>query len=225
MVIAELKSANKIYKTGGTSVTALEKTNLSVNQGELLLIMGPSGSGKTTLLALLGCVIYPTEGQIILNGQQTNRLNSVQLADVRLKEIGFVFQTFNLLAPLNVLENIAFPLLLGGKISRKKALQLASDVIDKVGLTHKRTSMPNQLSGGEQQRVAIARALVTNPAILLCDEPTAALDADTFNKIMEEFRFLAHQGKAVVIVTHDQKLLKFADRVINVDRGVVSEVH
>ncbi|MDF1864382.1 MAG: ABC transporter ATP-binding protein [Saprospiraceae bacterium] len=223
MVIAQLFSANKIYKSGDTIVTAMDKTSLEVRTGEVLLILGPSGSGKTTLLSLIGCVIYPTEGKVSVNGQEVNKLSDVELAALRLKNIGFVFQSFNLFAPLNAEENVGFPLTLDGQLSRKEIRKKAHEALKKVGLYEKRKSRPQQLSGGQQQRVAIARALVTNPTMLLCDEPTAALDAATFLKIMNELRTLAKQGKAVVIVTHNQKLEAFADRIVHVDMGRVLE--
>lgn len=221
MVIAQLYSANKIYKSGDTIVTAMDKTDLEVRTGEVLLIVGPSGSGKTTLLSLIGCVIYPTEGKVVVNGADINSLTDEQLAALRLKNIGFVFQAFNLFAPLNAEENVAFPLTLKGDLSQKEIKEKAQNALRQVGLYEKRKSRPQQLSGGEQQRVAIARALVTNPTMLLCDEPTAALDAKTFYKIMGELRDLAKQGKAVVIVTHNKKLEAFADRIIHVERGKV----
>lgn len=222
MTIAQLHSANKIYRTGDTSVTALDKTSLDVQTGEVLLILGPSGSGKTTLLALLGCVIYPTEGSVVVNGKETAELSDDELAKLRLENVGFVFQTFNLMAPLNVEDNVAFPLTLQGKYSRKEALRMAHDALEKVKLLHKKKSMPSHLSGGEQQRVAIARALVTNPSMLLCDEPTAALDKATFQNILEELQMLARQGRAVVIVTHDRRLQTYADRIVQVVEGEVS---
>ncbi|MCB0624178.1 MAG: ABC transporter ATP-binding protein, partial [Saprospiraceae bacterium] len=204
-----------------TVVTALHRTDLEVQEGEVLLIIGPSGSGKTTLLSLLGCVIYPTEGTVVVDGRELNRLNDRELAALRLKVIGFVFQTYNLISPLTAEENVAFPLLLDGRISRKEALGRAREALAKVNLSAKCRSLPRQLSSGEQQRTAIARALVTDPPILLCDEPTAALDEVSFDRVMLELQALARQGKAVVIVTHDPRLKPYADRVITVVGGRV----
>ncbi|MCB0618646.1 MAG: ABC transporter ATP-binding protein [Saprospiraceae bacterium] len=221
MTIARLQSAKKEYQTGDTVVTALHRTDLEVQEGEVLLIIGPSGSGKTTLLSLLGCVIYPTEGTVVVDGRELNRLNDRELAALRLKVIGFVFQTYNLISPLTAEENVAFPLLLDGRISRKEALGRAREALAKVNLSAKCRSLPRQLSSGEQQRTAIARALVTDPPILLCDEPTAALDEVSFDRVMLELQALARQGKAVVIVTHDPRLKPYADRVITVVGGRV----
>lgn len=222
--IAQIQAANKIYQSGDTKITALDKTDLEVRTGEVLLIIGPSGSGKTTLLSLLGCVIYPTEGKVIVNGQDTTVLNDNDMATLRLKTIGFVFQSFNLVAPLTVEENVAFPLTLLGRHSSFEIEQKVKVALEKVGMIEKRKSMPRQLSGGQQQRIAIARALVTNPQILLCDEPTAALDAKSIGMVMEELQSLAQQGKAVVIVTHDQRLMPYANRIVQVENGKVSPI-
>ncbi|RME96048.1 MAG: ABC transporter ATP-binding protein [Bacteroidetes bacterium] len=220
--IAQIQGANKIYLSGNTTVTALDKTDLEVTTGEVLLIIGPSGSGKTTLLSLLGCVIYPTEGKVIVDGQDTTLLDDDEMAALRLKTIGFVFQSFNLVAPLNTEENVALPLTLTGRYSSAEIKQKVKVALEKVGMFEKRKSMPRQLSGGQQQRVAIARALVTDPQLLLCDEPTAALDPTSIDMVMEELQSLAKQGKAVVIVTHDQRLMPYADRIVQVENGKVS---
>ena len=192
-VVAELIGASKIFKTGGQEIVALQKTDLLLNRNELLLIVGPSGSGKTTLLSLLGCVLYPTEGCVCIQGVNTKDLNDRQLAKLRRSLIGFVFQNFNLISPLNSEENIMLPLLLN-KLPRDAVREKVRRAQDLVGLAHRRKSLPKQLSGGEQQRVAIARALVSDPAIILCDEPTAALDAGSLETVMEELRHLADRG-------------------------------
>jgi len=220
--IAKIKGANKIYQIGDTSITALDITSLEVNTGEVLLIIGPSGSGKTTLLSLLGCVLYPTTGKVLIDGQPTSELSDDELAALRLENIGFVFQSFNLIAPLTAEENVAFPLLLKKDFSRHEALVLAHEALRKVGMYERRRNLPRQLSGGQQQRVSIARALVTNPKMLLCDEPTAALDTKSVGRVMEELQQLAKQGKAVVIVTHDHRLEAYADRTVQVENGKVS---
>lgn len=222
--IAKIDNANKIYQIGDTTITALDTTSLEVHTGEVLLIIGPSGSGKTTLLSLLGCVLYPTKGNVIINNQTTTHLSDNEMAAIRLNHIGFVFQSFNLIAPLSAEDNVAFPVLLKKKYTRKEALQLAHEALRKVGMYDRRKNLPRQLSGGQQQRVAIARALVTNPEMLLCDEPTAALDVDSVGRVMEELQQLAKQGKAIVIVTHDHRLEAYADRIIEVESGKVKVI-
>jgi putative ABC transport system ATP-binding protein len=218
--VAELIGASKKFKTGGHEIVALQATDLHLKKGELLLIVGPSGSGKTTLLSLLGCVLYPTEGCVCLQGVNTKDLNDRQLAKLRRTVIGFVFQNFNLISPLTAEDNIRVPLLLN-KIPKSVIRDRVARAQELVGLTERRKSLPKQLSGGEQQRVAIARALVTDPALILCDEPTAALDAGSLDVIMGELRALADRGKAVAVVTHDPRLEKFADRIIFLENGKV----
>ncbi|MCU0612815.1 MAG: ABC transporter ATP-binding protein [Candidatus Eisenbacteria bacterium] len=220
--IAELRNASKVFRSGSTQIVALQKTSLEVKKGELLLIVGPSGSGKTTLLSLLGCVLYPTEGCVCVKGVNTRDLDDAQLASLRLHEIGFVFQNFNLISPLTAGENIRVPLALRG-LPRAEQQAAAARALSMVGLSQRRSSLPRQLSGGEQQRVAIARALVTDPSIILCDEPTASLDAGSIEGIMRELRRLADVGKAVAVVTHDPRLETTADRVIRLENGAVIE--
>ena len=219
--IISLKGVNKIYKTGDTTITALEQTDLELRKGELTLIMGPSGSGKTTLLSIIGCVIYPTEGEVYFLDRKVTDLNENELAAIRLEQIGFVFQQFNLLEPLNALENVMQPMVLQ-QLSKEEVRTRAKRALEKVGLLDRMNNLPKKLSGGQKQRVAIARALVTNPPIVLCDEPTASLDAKSGSVIMEELKALAQEGKAVIIVTHDLRLRKFADRIIYVEEGKVS---
>jgi putative ABC transport system ATP-binding protein len=221
-VVAELIGASKTFKTGGQEIVALRKTDLLVNKNELLLIVGPSGSGKTTLLSLIGCVLYPSDGFVCIQGVNTKDLNDRQLARLRRTLIGFVFQNFNLIAPLNSEENIRLPLLLN-KLPKESVREKVRRAEELVGLTHRRKSLPKQLSGGEQQRVAIARALVSDPAIILCDEPTAALDAGSLETVMKELRQLADRGKAVAVVTHDPRLEKYADKIIYMENGNVVE--
>ena len=220
-VIIEVKGVKKTYQSGDTTVVALDHTDEVFNKGELTLIMGPSGSGKTTLLSLVGCIIYPTEGDVFLKNIQVNKLSENELSDIRLNTVGFVFQQFNLLQPLTALENVMQPLLLQG-VAHQEAKERATEALNKVNLSERKHNLPNKLSGGQKQRVAIARALVTNPEIILCDEPTASLDAKSGGIIMEELQELAHSGKAVIIVTHDLRLRKFADRIIYVEEGKVS---
>ncbi len=223
MEIARLEGAGKVYKSGDSEVVALQPTDFKVSKGELVLIIGPSGSGKTTLLSLLGCVIYPTQGKVWINGTYTNNLNDAQMANVRLNNIGFVFQSFNLIAPLNVEENVMLPLTLQG-VPKKEAQPRVIKALDFLGMTHRLKSLPKMLSGGEQQRVAIARALVSDPPMLLCDEPTASLDVKSVGIVMQQLQQLAKSGIGVVVVTHDQRLVPYASRVVEVQNGAAKEV-
>lgn len=222
-MIAELKGVSKEYKTGDQIIVALQPTDLKINAGELLLIIGPSGSGKTTLLSLLGCVIYPSKGELYVDGNHVNEMSEKKLANLRLNEIGFVFQNFNLITPLNALENVSMPLQLLG-INGIEAKRRAKEALKMVDMTDREKSLPKQLSGGQQQRVAIARALVSNPKIILCDEPTASLDKGSLDVVMGELQLLARKGKAVAVVTHDPRLRKYADRIVEVENGFVTEI-
>jgi len=221
-VVASLKEVSKIYKTGDTSITALDITSVDIYTHELILIMGPSGSGKTTLLSILGSVVYPTSGEVFINGENISQYSEDKLAAIRLQQLGFVFQQFNLLQPLSVLENVLQPLRLL-KVDRANAIKTAKNTLEKVNIADKMHTLPKKLSGGQKQRVAIARALVTNPPILLCDEPTASLDSKSAAFVMEELRLLANEGKAVVVVTHDLRLRKYADRIMYVEEGNLSD--
>lgn len=219
--VAKLKNASKKYKTGDTEIIALDKCDLSFNSHELTLILGPSGSGKTTLISLIGCVIYPTEGEVIVKDQNVTNLSEKELAHIRLKNIGFVFQGANLIQPLTALENVMAPLLLK-KEDPKSARQKAEKALEQVNLLDRKNNLPNALSGGQRQRVAIARALVTDPPILLCDEPTASIDAASAAKVMQDLKNLADSGKAVLVVTHDTRLRQFSDRIVYVSEGKTS---
>lgn len=219
-VVAELIGASKKFKSGNVEIIALQKTDLKLRKGELLLIIGPSGSGKTTLISLLGCVLYPTEGCVCINRINTKDLNEKKLAKLRREEIGFVFQNFNLVAPLSAEENIKIPLVLN-KLPKDIIKQKAQKALEWVELGNRRKSIPKQLSGGEQQRVAIARALVSDPSIILCDEPTASLDSRSIEVILKELRGLADGGKAVAVVTHDPRLEKYADHIIHLENGKI----
>ncbi len=222
-MIAQLRGASKVYETPAGRFTALDRTTIDINEAELLLIIGPSGSGKTTLLSLIGCLIEPTEGELFIGGKNIANLSAGEMADLRLNLMGFVFQQFNLLAPLTAEENVAFPLkmqrLSGGQIKQRTAEALA-----KVNMTDHRRKFPKQLSGGQQQRVAIARALVTEPQLVLCDEPTASLDKESVSVVMNELRALARAGKGVAVVTHDPRLTEYADRAVEVKNGLVTPV-
>jgi putative ABC transport system ATP-binding protein len=221
-IAASIRGASKEYKTGDTVITALQPTTFDFMKNELTLIIGPSGSGKTTILSLLGCIIFPTTGEIFIDNILVNSLSEKELARVRLKNIGFVFQSFNLFAPLNALENVMQPLRLSG-ISKKEAKLKAEDALKKVNMESRVKSLPKNLSGGQQQRVAIARALVTDPSIMLCDEPTASLDIRSVGIVMEELKMLSDSGKSIIVVTHDLRLKPFADRIIYVNNGIASD--
>ncbi len=219
-MIARLTQANKIYDSPAGKFTALDKSNVELNNGELLLIIGPSGSGKTTLLSLLGCLINPTEGDLEIDGRNTTALTAKEMAKIRLDTIGFVFQQFNLLAPLTAEGNVSFPLQMQG-LSNREMKSKTEEALLKVNMLEHKKKLPRQLSGGQQQRIAIARALVTNPKIVLCDEPTASLDNNSLLIVMKELKELALSGKAVAVVTHDPRLVEFADRAIEVKNGLV----
>ena len=221
-IIASLHKANKIYKTGDTVITALAETTLDINSGELTLIMGPSGSGKTTLLSLIGCIIYPTSGEVFVENENVTGFSENKLANIRLNKVGFVFQHFNLLQPLTALENVMQPLILKGETT-ENAKAKALLALEKVDMTSRTDTLPKKLSGGQNQRVATARALVTDAPIILCDEPSASLDAKSAAVVMNDLKALAMAGKAVVVVTHDLRLRQFADRIIYVEDGIVSK--
>ena len=221
-IVAKVINAGKEYKAGDTVITALKASSVELKAGELLLIIGPSGSGKTTLLSLFGCVIYPSFGEVWIDNVKVNDLNESELAKLRLLKIGFIFQRFNLIAPLTALENVMMPLVLQG-ISDKDAKAKATEALVKVGMGDRMNNLSNDLSGGQQQRVAIARALVTNPEMMLCDEPTASLDIASAGIVMRELKDLAKQGKAVAVVTHDLRLRPFANRIVYVLDGGISD--
>ena len=187
-----------------------------------MLIIGPSGSGKTTLLSLFGCVIYPSYGEVWIDDVKVNELDEKKLAKIRLEKIGFVFQKFNLIAPLTALENVMMPLVLQ-KIGEKAAKNRAKAALETLVVGDNLKNFANDLSGGQQQRVAIARALVTNPEIMLCDEPTASLDIKSVAIVMKELKQLAEQGKAVAVVTHDSRLQPFADKIVYVLDGGITD--
>ena len=221
-IVAKVVQAGKEYKAGDTVITALKASSVELKAGQLMLIIGPSGSGKTTLLSLFGCVIYPSYGDVWIDDIKVNDLSEKQLAKIRLEKIGFVFQKFNLIAPLTALENVMMPLILQG-VSDNEAKTKATAALVKVGMGDRMKNLSNDLSGGQQQRVAIARALVTNPEMVLCDEPTASLDIKSVAIVMEELKQLAKQGKAVAVVTHDTRLQPFADKIVYVLDGSVTD--
>ncbi|WP_430908105.1 ABC transporter ATP-binding protein [Maribacter sp. 2-571] len=220
--IAKVSNVSKEYVSGDTTITALHPTSLRISKGELVLLLGPSGSGKTTLLSLLGCVIYPTEGGVFVSGRSVTELKDRELSNLRLQEIGFVFQSYNLIAPLTALENVMMPLQLL-KISKKETKERAIAALTSLGMADRMNNIPKKLSGGQQQRVAIARALVTDPSLILCDEPTASLDPKSVTYTMERLKALTKENRAVVIVTHDLRLIPYADCIYEVDNGHVTE--
>ena len=220
-VIAEVINASKEFKSGDSVIVALKPSSMQLHTGRLTLIIGPSGSGKTTLLSLIGCVIYPSSGEVIIDGIKTSGLNASKMAGIRLHKIGFVFQQFNLLAPLSAEQNVMLPLTLM-HTREPEARKRVREALEKVNMTHRAKSLPKMMSGGEQQRIAIARALVADPPIVLCDEPTASLDNNSAHIVMEELKQLARDGKAVAVVTHDMRLKPFADEIIYVTGGEVS---
>jgi putative ABC transport system ATP-binding protein len=221
--VIEVRELWKTYGSGALAFHALKGVSLTASAGEVLLLVGPSGSGKTTLLSILGCVLSPTSGSVRLAGRELAGLAEAKLPEMRLRYIGFVFQAHNLMPSLTTVGNVCLPLLLRGW-SEKKARAEAAELLDNVGLGKKLNTLPRDLSGGQKQRVAIARALAGRPPILLCDEPTAALDAQTGQGVMETLTTLAHQGgHAVVVVTHDNRIFKFGDRMVRIEDGLILE--
>lgn len=215
-----LQEIKKSYFLGKVTIEVLKGISLSINKNEYVALMGPSGSGKSTLMNLIGCLDSPTAGDYILAGQQVNRMTDDSLADVRNKEIGFVFQQFNLLPRLSALENVALPLVYAG-VSKKERTQRAKEVLEMVNLTDRSHHKPNELSGGQNQRVAIARALVNNPSIILADEPTGNLDSKTSGEIMEIFEQIHAAGNTIVLVTHEEDIAAHARRIIRLRDGVI----
>lgn len=213
----------KIYDLGKVKVEALKGIDLQVKRNEYVAIMGPSGSGKSTLMNIIGCLDVPTSGKYILNNRDVSSLSDDELAVIRNKEIGFVFQTFNLLPRADALHNVELPLIYAGvgKVERRKR---AMEVLEKVGLGDRMHHKPNELSGGQRQRVAIARALITNPSIILADEPTGNLDSKTGMEIMELFDQLHDQGHTIVLVTHEEFIARHARRIIHLKDGLIERI-
>ncbi|HXX65920.1 MAG TPA: ABC transporter ATP-binding protein [Polyangiaceae bacterium] len=218
--LVQLEAICRFYAAGDTEVRALDGVSLTIEEGEFVAIMGPSGSGKSTLMNILGCLDRPTEGRYVLAGREVSRLSKGELAEVRNRVLGFVFQSFNLLPRTSALENVEVPLLYQGVRSRERHRR-AIDALDRVGLADRLAHNPNQLSGGQQQRVAIARALVTRPRLILADEPTGNLDSRTSLEVMAIFQELGAQGITVVLVTHEADVAKFASREVVVKDGRV----
>lgn len=212
----------KRYQMGSELQTVLRGIDLTVNEGQFLSVLGPSGSGKSTLMNIIGCLDTPTEGEYILRGRNIGKLDAKQLAKIRNQEIGFVFQSFQLLPRLDALRNVELPLIYGG-LGEKQRMARAEEMLVRVGLQDKLHNRPNQLSGGQQQRVAIARALATNPSILLADEPTGALDQTTGKQVMKLFEEINGEGHTIIMITHDPSIAQHARRIVRILDGVLLE--
>lgn len=221
-MILELDHIYKDYMQGNMVVPVLKDISLHVNEGEYLAIMGPSGSGKSTLMNIIGCLDLPTKGTYVLNGENILGMREGALADVRLRTLGFVFQTFQLLPRQTALDNVALPLIYAG-VPKKERRKRAAVALERVGLGDRMEFVPNQLSGGQKQRVAIARALVNNPKIILADEPTGALDSKSSKQVMELFSKLNDEGVTVIMITHDSGVARCAKRIVDIFDGEISE--
>ncbi|MDK2907421.1 MAG: putative transport system ATP-binding protein [Petrotoga sp.] len=223
MAVMELKDVWKIYDVGEVKVEALRGVSFNVEDGEYVIIIGPSGSGKSTLLQILGCLDKPSKGQIYIENVEVSKMKDRELARVRNKKIGFVFQSFNLLPKLSALENVELPLIYAG-VPQKKRREIAKEQLELVGLGNRLDHKPTQLSGGQQQRVAIARALANDPAFLLADEPTGNLDTKSGEEILQIFRKLNDMGKTLVVVTHDMRMLDEGSKTIRLLDGRIQSI-
>jgi putative ABC transport system ATP-binding protein len=219
-VLIKLQDIGKRYVIGSEEIFALRGVDLEIYKGEFVALMGPSGSGKSTLMNILGCLDTPTKGTYILNGTDVSNLNDNELAEIRNKEIGFVFQTFNLLPRSSSLENVALPLVYAG-IAKEARTKRAIETLESVGLGNRMYHKPNELSGGQRQRVAVARALVNNPAIILADEPTGNLDTKTSIEIMGLIEEIHQKGNTIILVTHEEDIAKHAHRIVRMRDGAV----
>jgi putative ABC transport system ATP-binding protein len=218
--IIEIKQITKVYEMGEEKLYALSGVDLIIEKNEYVAIMGPSGSGKSTLMNIIGCLDTPTSGEYFLNGKDVHEMDDDELAEIRNKEIGFVFQTFNLLARSNALHNVELPLVYSG-VSRSDRIKRAEIALTNVGLADRMTHKPNELSGGQRQRVSVARALINNPSIILADEPTGNLDTKTGEEIMELFRDLNEKGNTIIIVTHEEDIARHANRIVKIRDGMI----
>ena len=221
-VFFRMKNINKFYRMGDEDMQVLKDVNLEIREGEYLSVLGPSGSGKSTLMNIIGCLDTATSGQYILRDHVIEELTESELAEIRSRDVGFVFQNSQLLPRLDAVRNVELPLIYAG-VSQRERTRRAREMLDRVGLSDRMGHYPNQLSGGQQQRVAIARALVTNPGILLADEPTGALDQKTGRQIMELFRELNEEGHSIIMITHDMNIAAKARRVVHIIDGVLTE--
>lgn len=220
-MILQMRDICKDYPMGKTVTRVLKNVNLDVSEGDYLAIMGPSGSGKTTLMNLIGCLDVPTSGSYLLGDREITKCSGKELADVRNKEIGFVFQSFNLLPKLTALDNVALPLLYGG-VKKEERRERARAALETVGLSDRVDHRPDQLSGGQCQRVAIARAIVGKPRLLLADEPTGALDSASGAQVMELFQQLHADGSTIIMITHDRGIAHHADTIMTIKDGILS---
>ena len=220
-MILQMRDICKDYPMGKTVTRVLKNVNLDVSEGDYLAIMGPSGSGKTTLMNLIGCLDVPTSGSYLLGEREITKCSGKELADVRNKEIGFVFQSFHLLPKLTALDNVALPLLYGG-VKKEERRERARAALETVGLSDRVDHRPDQLSGGQCQRVAIARAMVGNPTLLLADEPTGALDSASGAQVMELFQQLHADGSTIIMITHDRGIAHHADTIMTIKDGILS---
>ena len=218
--IISIDDIYKIYQVGNQQVKALDGVSLSVSKNEYLAIMGPSGSGKSTLMNILGCLDSPTSGKYILNGSDVSKMEDDELAEVRNAEIGFVFQSFNLLPKYNAIENVALPLIYAG-VPREERHRRAVEALGKVSLGDRMEHLPNEMSGGQRQRVALARALVNNPSIILADEPTGNLDTATSIEIMRIFKEIHSMGNTIILVTHEEDIAEYAHRIVRLRDGKI----
>lgn len=220
--ILEMKDICKSYPMANDSIEVLHDVNFNVTKGEFVAVLGPSGSGKSTLMNIIGCLDVPTSGKYMLSNNDISDQNERQLAAIRNKEVGFVFQSFQLLPRISALQNVELPLIYSG-VSQTQRHKRAREVLESVGLEDKLKNKPTQLSGGQQQRVAIARALVTRPTILLADEPTGALDQKTGEQVMQLFQDLNQAGHTIIMITHDEKIASHGSRIVNLLDGYLSE--
>jgi putative ABC transport system ATP-binding protein len=218
--LISLEGISKKYELGEQTVHALKHIDLDINKGEYIALMGPSGSGKSTLMNIIGCLDSPSTGEYWLNGKEVSRMSDADLSDVRNQEIGFVFQTFNLLNRMTAQENVALPLVYAG-VSKKLREEKAAEVLERVGLKDRMLHKPNELSGGQRQRVAVARALVNNPSLLLADEPTGNLDSKTSHEIMALFEEIYAAGNTIVLVTHEEDIANHARQVVRLRDGLI----
>lgn len=218
--VIRLEDIRKDYVLGKVVIPALREITLNIERNEYVALMGPSGSGKSTLMNIIGCLDSPTEGRYWLNDKDVSRMTDNDLAEVRNKEIGFIFQTFNLLPRQSALENVALPLVYAG-VSKRKRLDAAAEVLDQVGLADRMDHKPNELSGGQRQRVAVARALISKPSIILADEPTGNLDSKTSYEIMGLFEKIHDAGNTVIVVTHEEDIAHYAKRIVRLRDGMV----
>jgi putative ABC transport system ATP-binding protein len=216
----EIKKITKVYKMGEVLVNALRGVSFHIDKGQFVAIMGPSGSGKSTLMHIIGCLDHPSEGSFIMDGEDISKVNDNKLAEIRNKKIGFVFQQFNLLNRVNILNNVEVPLIYAG-VNSKKRKNLVKQVLENVGLSNRLKHRPNEISGGEKQRAAIARALVNNPLIILADEPTGNLDTKNGEEIMKIFHKLHQEGHTIIVVTHELEIARYAQRIIHLRDGVI----